>query len=98
MSNRRQVREMEKVVKRVMKTVEKFDQIGKSEFETILGKIMNQVEKNTGVDSDRITEVTPKIIDDMPNEYGQLPEEVRSMEAMIGYLYGKYLKEFGLLE
>jgi hypothetical protein len=98
MSDRRQVREMEKVVRRVMKTVEKFDQIGKSEFEIILGKVMHQVEKNTGIDPDTIADVTPKVIDDMPNEYGKLPEEARSMEAMIGYLYGKYLKELGVLE
>lgn len=89
---------MEKVVSRVMKTAAQYDQIGKKEFEAILHKIMQQVEKNTSADPDEIAEITPKVIDDMPNEYGQLSEENKSMEAMIAYLYGKYLKELGLLE
>lgn len=98
MSDRRQLREMQKVVSRVMKTAAKYDSIGKAEFEAILRKIMQQVEKNTSADPDKIVEVTPKVIDDMPNEYGQLSEEDRSLEAMIAYLYGKYLKELGLLK
>jgi hypothetical protein len=33
----------------------------------------------------------------MPHEYGQLSAAERSWEAMIAYLYGKYLKELGAL-
>ena len=44
MSDRRQLREIEKVVSRVMKTAKKYDSIGKAEFETILRKVMQQVE------------------------------------------------------
>jgi len=98
MSSRHRKREMEKVVTRVMETAEKYDQIGKKEFEDILHKIMQQVEKNTSADPDKIIEVTTKVIDDMPNEYGKLSEKDRSMESMIAYLYGKYLKELGVLE
>ena len=98
MNDRRQLREIEKVVSRVMKTASQYDKIGKAEFETILHKIMQQVEKNTTADPDEIAAKTPKVIEDMPNEYGQLSEEDRSMEAIIAYLYGKYLKELGLLE
>ncbi|MGH7202622.1 MAG: hypothetical protein ACREJB_18590 [Planctomycetaceae bacterium] len=97
MSDRRQLRETEKVVSRVMKTAAKYENIGKTEFEAILHKIMQQVEKNTSANPDKIAEATPKVIEDMPNEYGQLSEEDRSMEAMIAYLYVKYLKELGLL-
>jgi len=96
MKDRKQTRETEKVVNRVMKTVETFDQLGKSEFEIVLGKITQQVERNTKADPDRIAAVTPKILDDLPNEYGQLGDEARSWEAMIAYLYGKYLKELGV--
>lgn len=98
MSNRHLERETEKVVTRVMETAEKYDQIGKKEFEDILHKIMQQVEKNTSAEPDKIIEVTTKVIDDMPNEYGKLSEKDRSMEAMIAYLYSKYLKELGVLE
>lgn len=98
MSDRRQLREAEKVVSRVMKTAAQYDKIGKAEFEAILHKITQQVEKNTSADPDEIAAMTPKVIDDMPKEYGQLSEEHRSLEAMIAYLYGKYLKELGLLK
>jgi hypothetical protein len=99
MSDRRQqLREMEKVISRVMKTAAKYDSIGKTEFEAILHKIMQQVEKNTSANLDQISALTPKVLADMPKEYGQVSEENRSMEAMVGYLYGKYLKELGLLK
>ena len=98
MSSRRQLKETEKVVSRVMKTAAKYDNINKTEFETILHKIMRQVGKNTSAKPDQITAVTSKVIEDMPKEYGQLREEDRSMEAMIAYLYCKYLKELNLLK
>ena len=97
MSDRRQLRETEKVVSRVMKTVAKYESIGKEEFQSILHKVMQQVQENTGIEPDKISEMTSKVIEDMPNEYGQLSEEVRSWEAMIAYLYSKYLKELGVL-
>lgn len=96
MSDRELRREMERVVSRVMKTASQYDSIGKTEFEAILRKIMQQVEMNTRANPDRIVELTSKVIDDMPQEYGQLSEEDRSMESMIAYIYGKYLKELGL--
>jgi hypothetical protein len=39
-----------------------------------------------------------KVIEDIPNEYGQLGEEDRSVEPMIAYRYDKYLNELDLLE
>jgi BMFP domain-containing protein YqiC len=98
MSHRRQLKEMKKVVGRVMKTAANYDRIGKAEFEEILRKIMQQVQRNTNVDADEIAAVTSNVIEAMPNEYGLLREEDKSMEAMIAYLYGKYLQELGLLE
>jgi hypothetical protein len=89
---------MEKVVSRVMKTAAKYDSIGKAEFEAILHKIMQQVEKHTSASLDEISALTPKVLADMPKEYGRLGDEDRSMGAMVGYLYGKYLKELGLLK
>lgn len=75
MKDRKQTRETENVVYRVMKTVETLDQIGKSEVERVLGEITQQVEKKTKVDPDQIAAVTPKILDDMPNELGQLGDD-----------------------
>jgi hypothetical protein len=98
MSDRDQVQETEQVVRRVMKTVQKYDRIGKAEFEEVLHKVVQQVHKNTGIDMARIAEATPTVINDMPREYGQLSSEQRSWEAMIGYLYAKYLQVLGALE
>ena len=98
MSNRRQLREMEKVVSRVLKTAAKYDTIGKIEFEAILHQIMQQVEKNSTATFDEIVSLMPKVIDGIPKGYGQHREEDKSMEAMIGYPYAKFLQELGILE
>lgn len=98
MSEREQVRETEKVVRRVMKTVEKYDHVGKAEFEEMLQKVVEQVHKNTGIEMARITEATQTVISDMPHEYGLLSEEQRSWEAMIGYLYAKHLQVLGVVK
>ncbi len=91
----KQPKEVEKVVKHVVKTVEKYDHIGKKEFEAILHKVVQQVSKNTGISMKEVGEKTSKVIDDLPHEYGLLPESQRSWEAMIAYLYVKHLKELG---
>lgn len=96
--DRDQVRDMEQVVRRVMKSVEKYDKIGKAEFEAILGQVVQEVQKSTGFDRDRVSAATPKVIDDMPREYGQLSNEQRSWDAMIGYLYAKHLQVLGVLK
>lgn len=98
MSDRNHTRETENVVKHVLKTAAKYDSVGKAEFEAILHKVMQQVEKNTGIEPDKIARTTDKVIEDMPKEYGQLSEADKSWEAMIAYLYNKYLKELGVIE
>ncbi len=89
------VRDMEQVVRRVMKTVTKYDKIGKAEFEAVLREVVHEVQKRTGFDRARVAAATPKVIDEMPREYGQLSSEERSWEAMIGYLYAKHLQVLG---
>jgi hypothetical protein len=84
--------------RRLLRLKQKYDNIGKSEFETILRKIMEQVENNYESKPDEIATLTPKVLAHMPNKYGQLSEKDRSMEAMIAYLDGKYQKELGILE
>jgi len=67
------------------------------QFEAILQLTMQQVKKNTGVRMKKITQITRKVIEDLPREYGQLSEADRSWETFIAYLYSKYLKELGKL-
>lgn len=96
MKNRQHARDTEAVIRQVMKTVTEYDKIGKTEFETILHQIMEQVQKNTGMEPESIAQVTTRVIDDLPKEYGALSERQRSWEALIAYLYTKYLRELGV--
>lgn len=95
MSERNKATETEKVVERVMRKVNSFDNIGKNEFEDILSDIMQEVENNTNYKPEDILSKAPKVIEDMPKEYGQLSESERSWEAMIDWIYNKYLRELG---
>jgi len=81
-----------------MKTAEKFDHIGKEQFEIILDKVIHQVRKNSKIDQISIKALTPQVIEDMPREFGQLNQEERSTESLIAYLYNKYLQELGILD
>jgi hypothetical protein len=80
-----------------MTTARKFDAIGKEEFEAVLGLLHRQIRKNTGIDLQTIHSKTANVIADLPHEYGKLDAADRSWELLIGYLYGKYLKELGVL-
>ena len=89
--------EIEHVVTRVLPLVPKDKVVGKSEFEVVLNEILTCLHENTKIGINAIAQKTSKVISDLPNEYGHLPEDVRSWEVFIGYLYAKYLKELGLL-
>ena len=98
MDERRLKRETERVVKKVLRFMESYETIGKEEFEAILDKVIDHVHKNTGLSRQVIGQKTRMVVQDFPREYGQLNEEARSWEAMIAYLYIKYLQELGILE
>ena len=98
MEERKIRRETQRVVQKILKLVKSYDTIGKTEFETILDQVIEQVHRNTGLSLEVIGQKTPTVVQALPQEYGQLPEEVRSWEAMITYLYIKYLREFGMLK
>lgn len=98
MTKRSHARETEKVVQRVLKTVARYRAIGKKEFEAILHEVRQQVQEHTRIEPGRIAGATGKVIGDLPREYGRLAEAERSWEALIAYLYTKYLKELGALK
>jgi hypothetical protein len=87
------MREIGWTIKRVLPLVPKDRNIKKSDFQAILDEILMCLHRNRKISIDAIAEKTEKVLSDMPNEYGQLPEDARSWEALIGYLYAKYLKE-----
>jgi len=98
MDERRIRRETERVVRKVRKLVESDSPVGKQEFEAILDKIIEQVHRNTGISIESIAQKTAAVLRDLPHEYGQLNEEIRSWDALITYLYIKYLREIGHLK
>jgi hypothetical protein len=98
MNDREERRETERVVRKVMRVVEKFDSIGKDEFSAINRKIIDYVHKNRGIPIDQVVSVMSKVMADLPKEYGLLDKEMRSWEAVIAYLYLKYLTELGVAQ
>jgi hypothetical protein len=86
-------RETERVITRVLPLVPKDKAVEKGEFEAILNVILACVHENTKIRIDVIGQKTKQVISDLPKEYGRLPRDVKSWETLIGYLYGKYLKE-----
>jgi hypothetical protein len=91
------MREAEGVVRRVLRIVPKSRVVRKRDFEAILNEIVMCVHRNRKTAIDDINAKTEKVLTDMPNEYGTLPENYQSWEALIGYLYAKYLKLLGQL-
>ena len=97
MSDNVALRELEKVVRRVMRFVPKTTAIQKRDFEVMLDEIVMCVHRNRKISIDAIVAKSEKVLTDLPNEYGGIPESYRSSESLIGYLYSKYLKELGQL-
>jgi protein-tyrosine-phosphatase len=98
MDERRIRRETERVVQKVRKLVNPDASTSKQTFEAVLDKIIEHVHRNTGIEVANITQKTAAVLRDLPHEYGQLHEEIRSWDALITYLYIKYLREIGHLK
>jgi hypothetical protein len=98
MEERKLRRETQRVVHKILRLVESYETIGQPEFATILDRVIEQVHRNTGLSVEVIGQKTPAVLQAFPQEYGQLPEEARSWEAMITYLYLKYLRELSVLK
>jgi len=90
-------REIDQVVKRVLRLACKHSNINKKEFEGIHSEILQCLHENTGINMDTIVEKMDTVLNALSNEYGRLPEEQRYWEALIAYLYVRYLKELGRL-
>jgi hypothetical protein len=88
-------RELQRVVKRVLPLVPADHQVGKAEFEEILAEVVDCVHEKTGVSREQLSQLTARVVDDLPNEYGRLAEDERSWPTLIAYLYSKYLRELG---
>jgi hypothetical protein len=96
MEERKSRRETQRVVRKILKLVQSYDTIGKAEFAMILDHVIEHVHRNTGLSREVIGQQTPTVLQALPQDYGHLPEEACSWEAMIAYLYLTYLRELGV--
>ncbi len=90
-------REIDQVIKRILPLVPSHSAVDKKEFERLHAEIVQCLHEKTELSVDAIAAKMDAVLMALPHEYGRLPEEQRSWEALIGYLYAKYLKELGKL-
>ena len=91
--DKRSDRELHRVVKRVLPLVPTDRAVTKADFERMLGEVMASVVQKTGVSGERLRQARDKVLADLPNEYGRLPERQKSWPVLIGYLYSRFLGE-----
>ena len=95
-SRRNAMREIDRMVSKVLKTVEDSDVTDKQTFERMLDGVIFQVAKNRRLDINQVALATDQVITDMPAEYGQLAEELKGWETLIAFLYIKYHQVLGI--
>ncbi len=59
-------RETQRVVHKILRLVESYDTIGKTEFETILDQVTEHVHRNTGLSIEVIGQKTPTVVQALP--------------------------------
>ncbi len=88
----------EKTVNKVMKHWGKFDRIDKKQFEEGVDIIIRTISKNTNTAIPVIAQHTHSVIEEFTQEYPQVPDNIKSHEAIIMMLYLKYMEKLGLVE
>lgn len=95
-SRRNAMRELDRVVAKVIKTVDAADTVDKQTFERLLDGVIVQIAKNRRMDINQVAVATEQVVAEMPEEYGQLADEMKSWETLIAFLYLKYQKVLGV--
>lgn len=95
-SRRNAIRELDRVVSKVIKTVDAADTVDKQTFERLLDGVIVQVAKNRRMDINQVAIATEQVVDEMPEEYDRLADEMKSWETYIAFLYLKYQKVLGV--
>lgn len=95
-SRRNAMRELDRVVAKVLKVVDAADAMDKQTFERLLDGVIVQVAKNRRMDIDQVAIATDRVIAEMPEDYGQLADEMKSWETLIAFLYLKYQQVLGV--
>ncbi len=95
-SHRNAMRELDRVVGKVIKVVDSADAMDKQTFERLLDSVIMQVAKNRRLDINQVAIATDQVIAAMPEEYGQLADEMKGWETLIAFLYLKYQTVLGV--
>lgn len=95
-SSRNAIRELERVVAKVLKSIDSDQAVTKQTFERLLDEIISQVAKNRRLDVNQVALATEQVIADMPTEYGQIADELRGWETLVVFLYLKYQQVLGI--
>lgn len=96
-STRSALREIDRVVAKVMKSVDTNRVINDQEnIERLLDGVILQVAKNRSLDIDQILLATNAVIQAMPEEYGGLDDNLKGWETLIAFLYLKYHQVLGI--
>ena len=95
-SRRNAMREVDRVVTKVIKTVDSADALDKKTFEQMLDGVILQIAKNRRIDVNQVALATEQVIAEMPEEYDQLSEELKGWETFIAFLYVKYHQVLGI--
>lgn len=95
-SSRNATRELDRVVTKVIKTVESAQAVDKQTFERLLDGVIVQVARNRRLDINQVALATDQVITAMPEQYDQLADEMKSWETLIAFLYLKYHQVLGI--
>lgn len=90
------MRELDRVVAKIFKSVESAQTIDKETFERLLDGIILQVAKNRGVSVQQVASLTDQVIADIPRGYEKLSKELKGWETLIIFLYIKYQQLLGV--
>ncbi|PSN19174.1 hypothetical protein C7271_08715 [filamentous cyanobacterium CCP5] len=90
------MRELDRVVSKVMKSIDTTQAVEKKTFEQLLDGVILQVAKNRRLNVNKVALATDQVIREMPEDYGQLAVELKGWETLIAFLYLKYQQAIGV--
>ena len=86
-----------KIVRRVLKKWNKYDAIGREEFNGGLYVLIRSISQETNVPIDVISGHTDKVVEEFAEGYKKLPDSAKGHETLIMFLYLAYMKKLGIL-
>jgi hypothetical protein len=96
-SEKELLKEIDKLIDRVDKKMEKYDRIDREQFNQVLAYLVGQISKNRGIPREKITAKTREVIAALTDYIKIIPEEERDWSSIVTFLYIQYHQELGLI-